>query len=660
MIEEKSPSYLAIFGWVWSLIGLVFAGTVATGAELTKLALTIPLLAIGALLCVLFSPSRTHQLLLFSIAVVSGYLLVRGVYSPVWDLARRDLFLIVGGFLAYVSAMSVLSGRTAQTFFLFVIILLVCGNAVVSFYQWQVDEGFAFLRPQRVDVAGVSGFYYHRNYLAGFLEIACPVLAAACLSRRKVFERGALLLPLTVGFFICFLSNSRSGFAVMVVASTVAASMEFSRNRKLVKGSKVSRLFVGLVAVAMALVLLAGGKLLLASIIEARGGTESAIGSFDGRMKLTGIAFDIWRDSPFFGMGAESFSYLFPKYFDGFRGRLGNPQMVHSDFLQLMTDYGLIGFFSVVVLIAFFGFLLLKPLDLEKISSQESLGRGLWLRSASVGILTGEVLRATIDFNLHIAPNLILFAMVLAGGVVSINHASQDFSTQTEKSSRAKWLSLLATLALTLAAAGHGIKAGWNEVVSVSNWVALEIAEEKKEVREPMLRAYSEKAPSFKLHRRIARHSMSRALQSGLQSDFEISKNDWAEVVQRHPFDGESLTNYARCLDDTGRSEEAEEFHLRALEAVGRREMLYGVIHGVGWHLAKRARKQELQRRPGEALFLYQSAQEAFHESRKRGFARSEESRVALDWVDRRIDFLEGARIDPEQVEILSWRESLL
>ena len=649
-------------GWLVALVGLVYAATIATGSELTRLALLIPFLAVGSILCVVFGPRRNDVWVLLGIALVAGYLLVRGGLSPVWDLARRDLFLILAGGLGYLAASSALQLKSGRALFLGVIVLLVIGNAWVAFYQWRVDEAYAFLRSDRVDTKGVSGFYYHRNYLAGFLEIACPILLAASLSKNLWLGRLSLLVPLLLGLFVCFLSNSRSGFGATVLACLVVFLVQCFKG-----GARVERKaqFGGLKLVAVvlfSLALMVGGQHFLSVILENRGGSEAAEDSVTGRLQMAGLAIDLWNENPLWGMGAESYSYLFPKYFSGLEDRVGNAQMAHSEYLQLLTDYGAVGLFAVVFLIGTMAFLILRGSEDVDGKVLETEVGGWWLESAAVGVLVAEVLRAAIDFNLHIAPNLTLFAIVIAGGVSARGGITSDKEGSGKGGNLLSCLSRALAVALAIGGSGYGLRAGWNEVSLAREWVAIEVMRAKGQNDKNALRSFSQKAPSFRILREIARSSMTAALQpeDSREGDFGLAAADWHKVVERHPMDGESLANYARCLDQLGEFDVAERYHARALEAVGRRENKYGVVHGVGWHLVRRANRAAQERRPGEALYLYLEAEEAFLESENRRFSKAKYNRPAIRLVKSRIEFFEGARINPEPVEILDWRSQLL
>ncbi len=401
--EEEIPR-VACFGWMLVLIGLAVATCIGNGTELPRLAFVVPFIALGAPLCMIGSP-RTG-LCYFSGLVILGayYFLWRGFSSPVWDLARRDILLVSFGALSFVSSREALRYRMGRTLLFVMLFILFVGHLVVSCFQL-LDVEFSFLRGVRADQKGVSGFFYHRNYLAGFLEIAVPFLFAVTLVTKKKALRLSGSILLCLASLLCFVTNSRGGFVVMGIAMAIVFFVRRFQNptdKKLGTGK-----FLMLIGSILSVV--AVGWVLFSRIVENRGGIQASGSALEVRLKMAGVASEIWLNNPVFGAGAESYSYQFPKFFSGLSW-YGDAQMAHSDFLQVLSDYGLVGLVFVLLLISSLGVNLLRKVDVED-------GALSWLRLSAGGVLIGESIRSAFDFNLHLAPNLILFAIVLGGGV---------------------------------------------------------------------------------------------------------------------------------------------------------------------------------------------------------------------------------------------------
>ncbi|MDQ8188872.1 O-antigen ligase family protein [Roseibacillus persicicus] len=632
--SQKMPA-VAVIGWLFCLIGLSYAAIVGNGGEFPRIAYSLPFLVVGSLLVCLSAASALSGWLLISAFLGGGYFILRAAYSPVWDLARKDVVLLTCALSALVAGACSFRYKLGSNMFLVTLIFLLIGHGVVAFYQGVVDSSYSFLGSARVDRVGVSGFYYHRNYFAGFLEISAPLFVAlAARGGRRWLLWGGVALSIAI---LSFFSNSRGGFCVLVLGclSTFIA-MKFSQGEE----KRKIRPWVAVFSLGLVCVALGGGWLAFDSILSKRGAIEV---SLMGRLGMAGIAFDVWKDSPLVGNGSYSYSYLFPKNFAGLRGWYGDAKMAHSDYLQIMAEYGLVGLGVVFFLIVSFS---AQVLMLRSASGRENLS---WISYSFVGILVAEVVRAVFDFNLHIAPNLILFSLIAGGVCERVLPNSRLFG-------KVAWSSQRVIYTIMLIAVGMGgIYSVRRELAAIPIWLEVERAKSSRTVSLSMLREYSLAAPSHQVLRQTGRELLKKNDIVSLQQATEI----YRIAVRLHPYDGEGLANYASCLDRAGQFSNAEEYHLRAIDAVGRRENKYGVLYGVGWHLVRRGEEASQARRTGEALFLYQAAKAAFGESYKRNFSRKKLNREMLDWVNQRIQFLEGARIEPVEVEILDW-ESML
>ena len=287
-----------------------------------------------------------------------------------------------------------------------------------------------------------------------------------------------------------------------------------------------------------------------------------------------------------------------------------------------------------------------------------------WLLTGAIGAFLACSLHGMFDFQLYLAPNLLLLAILLGGamGYSDLTPVIGRDAEGGEGSSRlrggVKWGNVLAYTGL-LAVAVFAFFTGRREIVALPSWLAVETAQQGRE-KEDRLRLYSQRAPSVAALRPVARKSLGVALlEDPSQEALERAAEDWRALLAVHPLDGEALANYARCLDDLDRSQEAAPYHLQAIEAVGRRESKFGVIFGLASHFTKRGQRAFHGRKPAQALFFYLEAQEVFEASHLRGYNPKGLTRKTRVWVAQQIEFLEKARIEPEEVEVVSWQEVL-
>ena len=665
----------SVLGWVFVLIGFSYSVVVGNGSELPKMVVTILFLSVGSTLCLIRPTPKSIWVSFALVSVITVYFFSRAYFSPVWDLARRDVFLVAGGFLAFGAALSVLRSSKGRASFLVILAILIWGNGIVGGYQYFVDPEFRILRTlpfsdfetKRV----ATGFFYHRNSLACFLQLCLPVFVAHFFlsSNRILKANAALCVASCIG--IGFLTFSRWGFSAMLIGGVLATWMSLRVNSAKVRtvGSTAKQKLFILLGVGGALVFAVLASILISNILGERGGEVSVEGSLRARLSMYGIALNVWQQNVLFGAGSQTFSYLFPRYFYGLPRWSGDAQMAHSEYFQLLSDYGIIGFLLVLLLIVFFGFLFIRKS--EQIVEEGKRGNSktsrfddsvLWLLPAAFGALGGVVTRAMLDFQLYLAPNLILLSLIIGGGVVACSRVPQGETNEPiQRNGRGKEvIGLVVCLLFVLLVAIFGLKSGWRELTALPKWIQLERDRVAGLENIEEWREYAEQAPSFHVLRPIARQSLKRAITTRHDvTAFEQAKEDWKRLLVLHPFEGEVLANYARCLDELGELKEAEDYHLKALEAVGRRENKYGVLSGVGGHFLKLAEQAFVQRKTERSLFLYLKAEEAFVESQRRGYNPDGVTRKTRQWVRERIEFLEGARIVPEEGPCLDWQAVL-
>jgi tetratricopeptide (TPR) repeat protein len=152
---------------------------------------------------------------------------------------------------------------------------------------------------------------------------------------------------------------------------------------------------------------------------------------------------------------------------------------------------------------------------------------------------------------------------------------------------------------------------------------------------------------------------MSEALENDSTETWQLAEKAWRQVLARHPMDGETLANLARTLDEQEMFEQAREYHERAIVASGNRENKYGVFYGVAMHWVRQGIVASSNRMPEEALYSFQQADDFLSESYERNYRRRDLGRALDEWLKKRIDFLEGARIESEKIPGLTLERAL-
>jgi O-antigen ligase len=128
------------------------------------------------------------------------------------------------------------------------------------------------------------------------------------------------------------------------------------------------------------------------------------VGSLVGRAKVWGGVTEMIRDHPIFGVGPGNFANAVARYLPPAENR---HYYAHNDYLQLVSVIGL-----PVILVIFWMMVCTYKRGFKKLKNQSRLVRG-----TTVGALSGItaiLIHSTVDFNLNIPANAILFTVLVA------------------------------------------------------------------------------------------------------------------------------------------------------------------------------------------------------------------------------------------------------
>lgn len=343
-----------------------------------------------------------------------AWLLVRVFYSPVDYLARTDGYMILGSLLVYLLVAVHLVNPRQRFAILWILFILALLHVAVGIVQFKGKENFMLL-PWifRSDYGyRASGFYICPNHLAGLLELTGLLsLSVAVWSRAKTWVRmlaGYVALMALIGIAI---TGSRGGY-ISLVAGLIAFGV-----LSLLLVRRVNRPWFGRVFLAFVL----GTAALVGTsiwIMKKSPDLDRRLGQVydpaNMRLHMWRAALDTHELRPWTGVGAGT--YLF--YGRHFRHETvqGDPQHVHNDYLELLTEYGIVGSALMAIFLALhFG------------SGFKAIGQIVRTRLAPsgnarsnelafiIGILAGFAalaVHSVVDFNLHIPANALVAAVL--------------------------------------------------------------------------------------------------------------------------------------------------------------------------------------------------------------------------------------------------------
>jgi len=245
----------------------------------------------------------------------------------------------------------------------------------------------------------LSATYGNHNHLAGYMEMAIPLLLGLFLIG---FRGGKLLLIVFLTFLMLtalILSLSRGGWigsliGLVFMALALVTDRHF-RNKRL-----IAALTGGFVAVAF---------IVLAStpVVERIRTLEQKkeIPNLSARVTVWKGVVEMIQDHPLLGTGPGTFAAVFTQYQPpGFACRYF---MAHNDYLHITSETGL-----PIIAIVVWMIISLYRKGFKNLKNPSRLVRGITVGAMS-GI-TAILVHSISDFNLHIPANALLFTVLAA------------------------------------------------------------------------------------------------------------------------------------------------------------------------------------------------------------------------------------------------------
>jgi O-antigen ligase len=186
----------------------------------------------------------------------------------------------------------------------------------------------------------IGGLLGHPNLLAGFIAIIAPMLFAMLMTRLPLKWKLPVAGVLGTAVLALLLTLSRSGWLAFALAVPIVVGLMLRdrRSRRRAFAMTFTALALGLVAA------------LAAAPAIVRRFTQSDPGAVDFRWEWMGVAWNMVKDHPLFGVGLNSFVYHLP----GNTAHGGAVQLtrtfgtnwpvVHDIYLLTWAEQGTIGF----------------------------------------------------------------------------------------------------------------------------------------------------------------------------------------------------------------------------------------------------------------------------------------------------------------------------
>ncbi len=245
----------------------------------------------------------------------------------------------------------------------------------------------------------LSSVYVNRNHMAGYLEMAVPLLLGLLLTGISRAQKILIISTVAILFMAHIFTLSRGGWIGMLIGLTFMTLILFAKstakNRKLLFGCSIGIFFCFVTIISST------------TVVERVKTLEEAEENptLVGRMRVWGGTINMIRNYPILGSGPGTFTDIFTQY--QLPGRKARYEMGHNDYLHFISEVGL----GLVGLILWMGVVFFRN-GLGKLKNPSRLVRGSTL-GAMTGI-TAILVHSISDFNLHVPANAILFAVLAA------------------------------------------------------------------------------------------------------------------------------------------------------------------------------------------------------------------------------------------------------
>jgi O-antigen ligase len=347
--------------------------------------------------------------------------------------SRVNLGLTLCYLQVFALTLLLVNSRSRVRLLLTAVVLSGVFQASYGTFMTLSGADFDYLLFKAVNKSAASGTYINRNHLAGYLEMTLALgigLMVANMASRRPVHRGwraatrrilrtllsdkvRLRIYLTVMVIGLVMTRSRMGNAAFFISLTVAALCWVVATRHLTRGTVL--LFGSLLLVDIWVV---GNFFGIERVVQR---LQETTLERETRDEVSFDALAAIGDYTLTGTGAGSFYAIFPIYQ---RGEVKHYyDHAHNDYAQFAVELGL----PAVALLGGAVLLSLAVALAAQRRRHDSLMKGLGM-GAGMGMLA-LLIHSSVDFNLQIQANAVLFVVLMALAWVSLylpHSQSQD------------------------------------------------------------------------------------------------------------------------------------------------------------------------------------------------------------------------------------------
>ncbi len=336
----------------------------------------------------------------FGVLILLQLVLGATAYRP--DTVSGALLYCAYAMLCFLAGQTLLRSSQARKI---AAIIALYGIAIAAFALLQgISPNGKLYWLRRPAMGGaIYGPYVNHNHYAGLMELLMPVPLVLSLTRLAgEKERLAAGIAAAIMAVTVFLSGSRGGMIAISIELALFFLLFFRqgvphfRHKKGVQLAVVATFAVVLVGLLWWL----GGKELSSRVSSIATETHTEL-SGGMRVSIDRDALRMFRDKPILGWGLGTFPTVYPRFRSFYTNFFVN--QAHNDYLQLLSEMGLLGFGTMVWFL-----IVLYRHALRKIGNWASDVSGAVTLACILGV-TGILVHSLLDFNLQVPANAALY-----------------------------------------------------------------------------------------------------------------------------------------------------------------------------------------------------------------------------------------------------------
>ncbi len=598
----------AVSSFFW-IIGFVLSVLIAPQLRIWTWGPTMLCFAVSTLLALPALRNETRNrgdlaIVICGLALVF-WLVARGAFSPVVELAQSDILLVAMAVSTFVNFRAISRDRLSQGILTGGIALLTVASVCVLFYQIR-HPGFAPIFRENPS-PWPSGFFAHYSYGASFLIAVSMLLAGITFHGKAHGAVRALLGVIAVSALVAiYFTNSRGAFAGAAGGVAVLGLGTVLKGKRENRKWFVPAVFaLPLLAVGIGISLVHGWQ----DAQAARNVTDTGVTSMldnTVRLYLLNIAWSCIQLHPMLGGGARSFSWECFRFwnYDSMGQGLNRPEHVHNELVQTGADYGIIGVTLIIIFLTCVLITAIYRLISKGEAGSQRYGDG-W-RIGGLAGFAGLFIQSNVEGIFRIPPGAILLALCLAAACFPGQNAGNSMQRAWLRSgligisgfaaiialSFWGWKGTRVTAILWPSFFGKFPPGSESKIAAISD--ALYIW--------PLGSLYQHRG---NLYQKAARTDPSEETS---RTFLEFALADFKKASELHPFNPSTAVSTANLLSAMKKDVEAEEEYSRAISLQGGMEAGFQGHFMLAKHLHRKALAEFDAKDPLPSLSTFQIA----------------------------------------------------